>query len=105
VEAGGVGIGAGATVNITDGGVLEGAGDLVRGFSGVLEGGFAALEGVAGEFANFALGAVTQANELALERQEGDTKEIAETTIRGVLLATVGMAAIMGMALYWKRGK
>jgi len=103
VEQGAIGIGAGATVTVTDGGILEGAGDLVNSFGGVLESGFASLADQADEFAAFATDAVTQANALALERQEGDTKEIAETTIKGVLLATVGMGAILGLALFWGR--
>ena len=105
VEQGAIGIGAGATVNVTDGGILEGAGDLVGAFGGVLESGFNSLADQAEQFAGFATDAVSQANALALERQEGDAKEIAETTIRGVLMATVGIGAIVGLAMVMGVGR
>ena len=54
-------------------------------------------------FADFATEAVTQANSLALERQEDDIKEISERTIKSVLGASVAMAGIVVLALIFGR--
>lgn len=90
VEGGGFGVGAGAEVeiNLTDGGAIE-----------ALETGFEALPDIVGHVADFAGGVVEDNTAILAEKLEDNSKEIAESTIKMVLLAGTAIA----VAAIWMR--
>ncbi len=90
VEAGGVGVGANAVVDVelTDLGVVEGASDVLN---NALTGAASAVKNITDGF-----GKIVAANQATLREQlEGDTKEVAELGLKSMALIGAVVAGII----------